>query len=179
MKRSRCRGELLRSSRQRVGAPVLRAVQQDADGLDLVRVLADERGEGREVVLGLVLLAVRASDQPLRGDVVLGLVARRRRCAAAAGSRPAGPGSPGSRSSFMVAGEVALSQPAASSRRSGPGRRRGCKRRTVPRLAGHLLVDALEALDQAADVVVAVAVLPDVLDDLARSCASASPAARR
>ena len=33
-------------------------------------------------------------------------------------------------------------------------------------LAGHLLVDALEPLDQAADVVVAVAVLPDVLDDL-------------
>ena len=39
-------------------------------------------------------------------------------------------------------------------------------------LAGHLLVDPLEPLHQAADVVVAVAVLPDVLDDLVRSSAS-------
>ena len=33
-------------------------------------------------------------------------------------------------------------------------------------VAGHLLVDALQAPDEAADVVVAVAVLPDLLDDL-------------
>ena len=34
------------------------------------------------------------------------------------------------------------------------------------RLARHRLVDALEALDEAADVVVAVLVRPDVVDDL-------------
>ena len=40
-------------------------------------------------------------------------------------------------------------------------------------LAGHLLVDALEPLDEAASVVGAVPVLPDLLDDLGDALAIA------
>ena len=49
----------------------------------------------------------------------------------------------------------------------------------LARLAGHFLVDPLEPLDQAPDVVVAVAVLPDVLDDLGDCPAGAPRAARQ
>ena len=49
----------------------------------------------------------------------------------------------------------------------------------VAGLAGHFLVDPLQPLDQAADVVVAVPVGPDVVDDLRDGPGWASPAARR
>ena len=52
----RVRPELVPQLPQRRGAPVARAVEQDADGLDVLGVLPDEPREGDEVVLRLVLL---------------------------------------------------------------------------------------------------------------------------
>src|ERR1700687_1059816 len=43
---------------------------------------------------------------------------------------------------------------------------RNVRRKHLPRLARHLFLDALEALDQPADVVIAIPVVPDVSDDL-------------
>ena len=40
------------------------------------------------------------------------------------------------------------------------------RRKLIPRFAGHFLIDPLEAFDEAADVVLAVAVLPNVINDL-------------
>ncbi|MGA8152716.1 MAG: hypothetical protein WB952_17325 [Terriglobales bacterium] len=43
---------------------------------------------------------------------------------------------------------------------------RNVRREHLPRLAGHLLLDALETFDQPTDVVITVPVRPDVFDDL-------------
>ena len=48
----------------------------------------------------------------------------------------------------------------------------------LPGLAGHFFVDPLQPLDQAADVVVAVAVGPDVVDNLDDRAVPACRAAR-
>ena len=64
----------------------LRPVEQDADGLDLVGVLPDEAGEGRQVVLGLVLAARRRrGSASATGDGVLRLVGDDERSAARRG----------------------------------------------------------------------------------------------
>ena len=51
------RGQLVAQFVQGLRAPVPRAIEQDADSLELGGVVADEAGEGLQVVLGLVLLA--------------------------------------------------------------------------------------------------------------------------
>ena len=63
-------GESLRRGRQPVlqlhqgsGLPVLRAVEKDADGVDFGRVVADEAGEGFQVIFGLVFLAGGVADK--------------------------------------------------------------------------------------------------------------------
>ena len=84
----------------------------------------------------------------------------------AAGSRRGGPGSRGRGGASSCREVVARSLPGSSSAkpaRSPSGMKPG---EQLAAVAGHLLVDALEPLDQAADVVVAVLVLPDLLDDL-------------
>ena len=64
------------------------------------------------------------------------------------------------------AGEVAAAGGRAAALAKAATSPSGMYGEQVAGLAGHLLVDPLEPLDQAADVVVAVAVVPDVLDDL-------------
>jgi hypothetical protein len=159
------RGELLLQLVERRGAPVPRAIEEDPDRRDPVLVLDHEAGEGGQVVLGLESLAVGVPHHPRGGDRVLVLGRLEER---AVGSGKAQQRllkllvaeelhrggvvlAEGSRQVSGEAGEVTVGD---------------VDRKGLPGLSGEGLVESLEPLDEAADVVGRVAVLPDLLDDL-------------
>ena len=139
-----------------------------------------KRAKAVQVVLGLVLLARAVADQALGGDRILvlhGRLTKIRLRARVVDQQVLEVFVP---QELHGAGEVAAKlggQLRGEAAEVAVGDAEGGEQ--LAGLAGHLLVDALEPLDQAADVVVAVPVLPDVLDDLVDRARWASPAARR
>lgn len=139
-------------------------IEQDADRFDLLGVFADETFEERQVILGLVFDAAVA-DQPRRRDVVdifdrpqeeafLAFVMDQQLlelCIAQQGHRR---GEVLTQLRLQAAGvvrQVTLGDPEGFEILAG--------------VTGHFFIDSLHPFDQAAGVVIAVAVVPDVIDE--------------
>ncbi len=70
-------------------APIARTVEQNADGLDVGGIIADELGEHGQIIAGLEFAALAVAQKPFGGDGVLACRWRRGTNPSCAGSRRA------------------------------------------------------------------------------------------
>ncbi len=146
------------------GGPAAGALEENGDGFDVGLVRADPFPEGGEVVGGLVFAAIGSADEPFGGDLIFGLhggeegvlaalIADKQVLESRIAKQGEGFGEVVLDATGQIAGEfgdVAVGDEGGE---------------VLPGSAGHFLVDALQALGEAAGVVDGVAVGPDVVDD--------------